>query len=53
MDRFLDIRIFLPDPKFRQCGDSSSSDNSIFKDNPVVNVADVFRRMRSAGTFPA
>lgn len=47
----LDLGIFLADTKFGESSDGGGSDDGIFKDDSVVDVADILGRLRRLGSF--
>lgn len=42
----LKLGVFLPNTEFGQCSDRCCSDERVLENNTVVDVADVFRRVR-------
>jgi hypothetical protein len=47
----LDLRILLTNTKFSQCSDSGGANNSVFEDNSVIDISNVFGGLRSLGAF--
>ena len=45
MNASLELRVFLPNTEFGQCSDRCCSDERVLKNDAVVDVADVFRRV--------
>lgn len=45
------LRILLTNTKLSQCGDSGGANNGVFENNSVIDISNVFGRLRSLGAF--